>query len=165
MRDSYLPFVFFLLASVPFASAKDNPEYTQFGHDIRVGPDQQTGDLTCIGCSIYIRGQVAGDVTAVAGNVVIEGEGSVAGDLTTVLGDVRLESGTKVAGDLAAVGGSLRRQPEAIVGGDVTALEGRGWFWLIVGPPVLIFAGIAGLVVWLVQRRQRPAPTPLARAA
>lgn len=154
-----------LLAIAPFATAKDNPEYAQFGHDIRIGPGQEAGDLTCIGCSIYILGQVSGDVTAVGGNVVLEGDGSVAGDLTTVLGDVRLNDSAKVAGDLAAVGGSLRRKPEATVGGDVTALEGRVWFWLIVGPPVLMLAGLIWLVVWLLERRRRPQPVPMVRAA
>lgn len=154
-----------LLAFAPFATAKDNPEYAQFGHDIRIGPNQEAGDLTCIGCSIYVLGQVSGDVTAVGGNVVLEGDGSVAGDLTTVLGDIRLNDSAKVAGDLAAVGGSLRRQPEATVGGDVTALEGRVWFWLIVGPPVLMLAGLIWLVVWLLERRRRPQPVPMVRAA
>lgn len=153
-----------LLAVAPFATAKNDPEYAQFGHDIRIGPDQQAGDLTCIGCSIYILGQVSGDVTAVGGNIVMDGDGSVAGDLTTVLGDVRLNDTAKVAGDLAAVGGALRRQPGVSIGGDVTALEGRVWFWLIIGPPVLMLAGVIWLIVWLLERR-RPQPTPLARAA
>ena len=156
--------ILLLLAIAPFATAKDNPEYAQFGHDIRINPDQQAGELTCIGCSIYISGQVSGDVTAIAGNVVMEGEGSVAGDLTTVLGDIRLNDAARVSGDLAAVGGSLRRQPGVTIGGDVTALEGRVWFWLILGPPILILVGIVWLIVWLLERR-RPQPARLARAA
>ncbi len=164
MKHAYLALIL-LLATVPFAAAKNSPEYAQFGHDIRINPDQQAGDLTCIGCSIYIQGEVSGDVTAVGGNIVIDGEGSVAGDLTTVLGDVRLNDAAKVAGDLAAVGGSLRRQAGATVGGDVTALEGRVWFWLIVGPPILGLVGIVWLVVWLLERRRRPQPTQFARAA
>jgi hypothetical protein len=154
-----------LLLTVPFAAANSDPEYTQFGHDIRIGPDQQAGELTCIGCSIYIFGQVSGDVTAIGGNVVMEGDGSIGGDVTTVVGDIRLNGTSKVGGDLAAVGGALRRQPGAIVGGDVTALEGRGWVWLIVAPPVLFLAGLIWLIVWLLERRRRPQPAPLARAA
>jgi hypothetical protein len=154
-----------LLAIAPFATAKNDPEYAQFGRDIRIGPDQQAGDLTCIGCSIYILGQVSGDVTAVGGNIVMSGDGSVAGDLTTVLGDVRLSDTAKVGGDLAAVGGSLRRQPNVTIGGDVTALDGRAWIWLIVGPPILMLVGIVWLIVWLLDRGRRPQPAPLARAA
>ena len=40
-----------LLVIAPFATAKNGPEYAQFGRDIRIGPDQQAGDLTCIGCA------------------------------------------------------------------------------------------------------------------
>jgi len=157
--------LFLLLAAVPLATANSDPEYTQFGHDIHIGPDQQAGDLTCIGCSIYIMGQVSGDVTAVGGSVVMEGDGSIGGDVTTVIGDIRLNGTSKVGGDLAAVGGALRRQPGATVGGDVTALEGRGWVWLIVGPPILLLAGLIWLIVWLLERRRRPQPAPLARVA
>jgi hypothetical protein len=154
-----------LLATVPFATAKDNPEYTQIGHDIRIGPDQQAGEVTCIACSIYILGQVSGDVTAVGGSVVMEGDASVGGDLTTVLGSVRLDDSAKVGGDLAAVGGSLQRDPGATVGGDVTALQGRIWFLLILGPPVLMLAGLIWLIVWLLERNRRTQPAPLARVA
>jgi hypothetical protein len=154
-----------LLAVAPFATANESPEYTQFGHDIRIGPDQQAGDVTCIGCSIYILGEASGDVTAVGGNVVVEGDGSVGGDLTTVLGDVRLNDSAKVGGELTAVGGALRPQPGVAVGGDVTALEGRLWYWLILGPPLLMLAGLIWLVVWLLERRRRPQPVPMVRAA
>jgi hypothetical protein len=80
------------------------------------------------------------------------------------LGDVRVDKGTKVAGDLTAVGGKVSRQPEATVAGDVTSLEGQAWFWLILGFPILLVAGIVTLIVWLVQRSRTPA-TSLARAA
>jgi phage baseplate assembly protein gpV len=152
-----------VLAVAPFASAKNNPVVTQFGHDIRIAPDQKTGDLTCIGCSIYVRGEVAGDVTAVGGSVILEGDASIAGDVTTVGGNLRAGNGTKIAGDLTAVGGKVYRQPEAEVAGDVTALDGQGWMLLIFGLPLLIFAGIVAFIVWLVQPR-RPVQ-PLARAA
>jgi hypothetical protein len=156
--------VLLLVCVVPYAIAKNNSEYTQFGHDIRIGANQKTNDLTCINCSIYVHGQVAGDVTAIHGNVVIDGEASVAGDVTAVLGDVRVDKGTKIAGDLTAVGGKVSRQPEATVAGDVTSLEGRSWFWLILGFPVVLIAGIIALIVWLVQRSKTPTPS-LARAA
>jgi hypothetical protein len=156
--------VLLLVCVVPYANAKNKSEYTQFGHDIRIGANQKTNDLTCINCSIYVHGQVAGDVTAIHGNVVIDGDASVAGDVTAVLGDVRVDKGTKIAGDLTAVGGKISRQPEATVAGDVTSLEGHSWFWLILGFPVVLIAGIIALIVWLVQRSKTPAPA-MARAA
>jgi predicted acyltransferase (DUF342 family) len=156
--------VLLLVAGVPCAFARNNSEYTQFGRDIHIGANQKVADLTCINCSVYVRGQVAGDVTAIHGSVVIEDDGSVAGDVTAVLGNVRVDKGTRVAGDITAVGGKVSRQPEATVAGDVTALEGQSWFWLILGFPIVFFAGIIALIVWLVQRRKTPAPS-LARAA
>lgn len=153
-----------VLILVRFASAKNNPEFTQFGHDIRITAGQQTSDLTCIGCSIYVRGQVAGDVTAIAGNVTLDGDAQIAGDVTTIGGNLRAANGTKISGDLTAVGGTVYRQPEATVAGDVTSLGGQGWLLLIFGLPLMILAGIVAFIVWLVQR-PRPAVRPLARAA
>lgn len=163
--SSRLPLIVLLLVWLaPHANARNNSDYTQFGHDIHIGPTQATNELTCFGCSIYVRGQVAGDVTAMGGRVVIEGDGSVGGEITTILGDVRLDKGAKVGGDVSAIGGKVMRQPEAIVGGDVTSLEGTTWIWLIVGFPILLFAGIIALIVWLVQRNRTPAPS-MARVA
>ncbi len=64
------------------AAAKDNPSYTQFGHNINIGPSDEVGDVTCIGCSIHVRGLVAGDVTAVGGSIIIEDQAQVTGDVT-----------------------------------------------------------------------------------
>jgi hypothetical protein len=167
MKKSHCPRLLVVLlvavAAVPAAFGKANPEYTQFGHDIRIAADQKTSDLTCINCSIYVRGQVAGEITTVHGNVVIEENGTVAGEVTAVLGDVRADRGTKIEGDVTAVGGAVHRHPEATIAGDVTALQGSIWFFLIFVSPILVLAGIVALIVWLVQRR-RPSPA-LARAA
>jgi hypothetical protein len=152
-----------IVVLMPLAFAKSN-EITQFGHDIRVATGQQASELTCLGCSIYIAGQVAGEVTTIGGNIIVEENGMVGGDVTTVVGDLRVADGTKIGGDVAVVGGTLRRQPGAMIGGDVTEMRGRGWIYLVLLSPFLIFAGIIALIVWLVQRRRRPA-TAMARAA
>ncbi len=151
-----------MAVAVPMAMAS-TPEITQFGHDIRVAPDQKTGDLTCIYCSIYVRGQVAGEITAIRGNVVIEENGNVAGDMTAVLGNIRAERGANISGEVTTVGGAVRRHPEATIAGDVTAMQGVAWVYMALLSPFLILAGIIALIVWLVRRR-RPAPD-FARAA
>jgi len=153
-----------VLVAAPFALAKATPEYTEFGHQITVAPGQKTGDLTCIACSIHVRGEVAGDVTAIAGNVVLEEGASVAGDVTALGGMVRVASGTKIAGDLTALGGKVSRDPGAQIAGDVTALVGPIWLALIFGLPLVLVAGVIALIVWLVQKRRPPAQT-YARAA
>jgi hypothetical protein len=145
------------------AFAKDNPSVTQVGHNISVGPDQKTGELTCFGCSIRVRGEVAGDVTAFGGSITLEDRGQVAGDVTGFGGDIRLDKAAKVSGDVAVFGGEIRRDPEASIGGDVTSMGGRGWIIPILLFPFVLLGLLVALVVWLVQRLLKPAVS--ARAA
>jgi cytoskeletal protein CcmA (bactofilin family) len=119
--------VLFCLALSSVAFAKDNPSFTQVGHNITIGPNAQVGDLTCFACSIRVRGQVAGDVTAFGGSIVIEDQAQVAGDVTTFGGDIRLDEAVKVAGDATVFGGQIRRDPAATISGDVTSMGGHGW--------------------------------------
>ena len=139
------------------ALAKGNPSYTQVGHTINVGPSDEVGDLTCFGCSIHVRGLVAGDVTAFGGSITIEDQAQVSGDVTAFAGDLRLTKNVKVDGDATVFGGQLRRDPEASVGGDVTSMGGRGWIMLIFFTPLVVLGLFVALVIWLVQRVRRPA--------
>ncbi len=157
-RDRYcLAALVFLLGLSGLVMAEDNPSRAQTNRDIRVEPGQKVGDLSCINCSIYIRGEVAGDVFALHGNVVIEGGASVAGDIATLFGNIRVANGGSVAGDVAAIGGAVRRQPQAAIAGDVTSLEGKGWLLLLLLCPLVILALMIALIVWLVHlcRRRR----------
>lgn len=126
-------------------------------HDIRVEPGDKVGDVSCLNCSVYIRGQVTGDVFALHGNVVVESGGSVAGDVSTLIGDVRIESSSNIGGDISAIGGAVRRQPQATVGGDVSAMEGTGTMLLIFFLPLAMLAAMVAFIIWLVQRNRRPA--------
>lgn len=144
----------FLLSGIGFGV--NNRSYTKIGQDISVGPTEQVADLTCVACSIRVRGQVAGDVTAVGGSVVIEDPAQVAGDITAVGGDVRLNQGVKVAGDATVVGGDLHRDPQATVAGDVTTMGGRGWVLPVLLAPFILLGLLVALVLWLVQRARRP---------
>ena len=138
------------------AFAKANPDYTQVGHNINIGPNEEVGDLTCFGCSIRVRGQVAGDVTAFAGSIVIEDNAQVAGDVTAFGGDIRLDQAVKVAGSATVFGGQIRRDPKATISGDVTAMGGRVWLVPILLSPLLVLGLLIAFVIWLVQRMRRP---------
>src|SRR5579883_1421049 len=92
------------------AFAKDSSDITQFGHDVRIEADQTADQVTCFGCSVYVRGQVAGDITTFGGNIVLEDGGRIAGEVTSFWGDVRAADNTKLAGDITVMGGSLRRR-------------------------------------------------------
>ncbi len=140
--------------------ASSDPDRVQFNHDIRIGPNDKVGDVTCIGCSVHVRGQVSGDVTTIAGSVFLEQGASIAGDVTVVGGNAHAESATQVAGDLTAIGGDLLRDPQAAVAGDVTTVGGGRWVFLIFLTPFLFLGGIIALIIWMVQRSRHPAPVP-----
>jgi hypothetical protein len=150
---------FLTMSTVAFAAAK--PEHTQFGRDISVGPNEEVSDVTCIACSIRIRGQVSGEATTVGSSIFIEDQGQVAGDVTAVAGDARLGKEAKVAGDVTVVGGDLRYDPHASISGDVTNVGGRGWIIPTLLAPFLILGLLIAFVVWIVQRTRRPSTPPV----
>ena len=149
-----------LLIFSTVAFAKASPDRTQLGHNISIGPNEEVSDVTCIGCSIHIRGQVSGDATTVGGSIFVEDQGQVAGDVTAVAGDARLDKEVKVAGDITVVGGELRRDPQASIAGDVTNVGGRVWIIPILLIPFLFLGLLIALVVWIIQRVSRPAAVP-----
>jgi predicted acyltransferase (DUF342 family) len=151
-----LPCLALILSLSCAAFAKEDSSYTEFGHDINIGPDEQVGDLTCFGCSIYVRGQVNGDVTTIGGSIVLEGHVEVSGDVTAIAGDARLGEGVQIGGDATVIGGELRRNPQATVAGDVTSMLGRGWLFLIFLVPFMILGLLVAFVIWLVQRLRSP---------
>ena len=150
-----------LALSIP-AFADDSRDRTQFGHDIVVSSTDKATDVTCFGCSIYIRGQVASDVTAFGGSVVIEENGQVVGDTTVFGGDLRLDNGAEVRG-VTVFGGKVHRDPGATVSGDVTTFAGGAALWLFVvfGLPFVFLGALIALIIWLVRRYSRPSmPMP-----
>ena len=156
-RTAFCVLVVFCLGIATPAFAKDKSSYTQVGHNINVGPNDQVSDVTCFACSIRVRGQVAGDVTAFGGSIVIEDHAQVTGDVTTFAGDIRLDQGAKVTGDATVFGGQIRRDPAASISGDVTSMGGHGWLVPIVLAPFLVLGLLVAFVIWLVQRRRGPA--------
>ncbi|MGH9546733.1 MAG: hypothetical protein ACRD23_16120 [Terriglobales bacterium] len=151
----------FLLPSLKLA-AEANPDRVQFNHDIRIEANDNVGDVTCIFCSVHVRGHVSGDVTAIAGSVFAEQGASIAGDVTAVGGSARVENDAQLAGDLTTIGGTLHRDPQATVAGDITTIGGAGggWIFLIFLLPFLFLGGIIALIIWLIQRSRHPAPVP-----
>jgi hypothetical protein len=143
--------------SIPMVAERTSDQ-VHIGRDIYVQPQDKAGDLVCVGCSIYIRGQVAGDAVAVGGSVVLQQGAQVAGGVTSVVGDVRLQTGTQIAGDAVAVAGMVKRDPQSTISGDVTSLGGAGWTLLILVSPLVLFGAFVALIIWLFQRRRPVAP-------
>jgi hypothetical protein len=157
---------FFVLSIIIAASLTSttlmaaNADRFQFNHDIRIQADDEVGDVTCLNCSVYVLGKVAGDVTAFNGNVVAEQGAAISGDVTTIHGNSHIENGTQVAGDLTAIAGTVRRDPQATVGGDVNSMGGGGWVFLVLLLPFIFLGGIVALIIWLVQRSRHPGSVP-----
>lgn len=139
------------------AAIAETPDRTHFGNAIRVSAGEETGELTCFGCSIYVRGHVMGDVTAFGGSVVLEDQGEIDGDTTVFAGGLRLAKEAKVGGDVAVFGGRIRRETGSSIGGEVSNFAGPVWLLLIFVLPFLVLGLFIFLVVWLIRRLMRPA--------
>jgi hypothetical protein len=153
-----LPWLLILGLTLPASAlTQPNPSQVQTNRDIHVQLGQKMSDLACFNCSIYVRGQVAGDVFALHGNVIVETGGVVAGDVSTVWGDIRVQDGAAIAGDAAAIAGEVRRQPGASISGDVASMGGKGWLLLVILVSLLVPGLIVVLIIWLVHRSRRAA--------
>lgn len=146
-----------LVPALASATTHGSNDRTQLGHSISIGPGEEVGEATCFGCSIRVRGHVAGDVTTFGGSIVVEDQGQVDGDATTFGGDMRLDRDVKVSGDVTVFGGRIRKDPAASVGGDVTNMGGPGWVVLIFATPLVFLGAVGALLVWVVRRLLRPA--------
>ena len=164
-RLRFSAFLVLLIASSTLLYAADNndPDRTRFGHDIHISGSENVADVTCFFCSIYLRGNAAGDITAFGGRIVVETPAQVAGDVTTILGDVNVASGTKIAGDLTAVGGTIQRASDSEVSGEVTPIRRGWWLTLLLFSPLIVLGILLAAIVWLVQylRRPRALPAPV----
>ena len=127
-----------------------NADRFQTNHDIHLDASDKAQDVTCFNCSIFVRGEVSGDVTTIGGNIILEDGAQVHGDTTSIVGDIRLGANTRTGQDVTAVVGSVRRDPGSQVTGDVTAIEGRGWLILVVVLPLVVVGAVLALVGWLV---------------
>lgn len=160
-RLSYRAVVLLVALTLPLSGiAQSSHERFQFNRDIHVEQNDKTGDVTCINCSAYIRGEVAGDLFVMNGRVVLEQGAQVTGDIATLIGDVRLDDGAKIGGDVAAIGGTVHRSPQATIVGDVTSMAGGGWVLLALLVPLLVLIGFVALIVWLIRRIRKPDPVP-----
>lgn len=162
MMFRFLLTTVFLMSALSVAAFADSShERTQFGHNVTVGPDEEVSEVTCFGCSVRVRGRVAGDVTTFGGGIVVEDQGQVGGDLTSFGGNLRLEKEAAIGGDVTIFGGRIHRDDSAKIGGDVSTFSGTFWLLLIFGLPFVILGAFIALIVWIVRMLTRhEAPVP-----
>ncbi|HEX4885277.1 MAG TPA: polymer-forming cytoskeletal protein [Casimicrobiaceae bacterium] len=113
--------------------------------------------MVAVGRDVIVEGEALAGVTALDGSARIAG--SVAGDVTVLGGDAVLESTAVVRGHVQVLGGRLRAAPGARIEGRSVAYPtfSRAWLTLLEGPslglpagsPVVIGAKLGLLAAWL----------------
>jgi predicted acyltransferase (DUF342 family) len=141
------------------ASAQKAPDQTHFHRDIYVESGEHVGELSCIDCSIHVRGQVEGDVAAIRGNVSLKPGASINGEVAVIAGNLTIDSDASIGGETAVIGGVLHRAPDAHLGGEVVVMSGPLWAMLIFVAPLVLLAFCVVLIIWVVHLLRRRSAT------
>jgi len=155
--SSLAGFAIALLALSSLAAARSEDRF-QMNRTLQIEATDHAGDVTCFHCSVYVRGEVRGDVTTIGGSVIVQDGGVVRGDVSSIAGDVRLSAKANIAGDVSSIAGDVRRDPHATIGGDVSSLSGGIWLVLIFGVPLALLGALIALITWLFRRSRAPVP-------
>jgi len=100
-----------------------------FGRSLHVGEHEVVcGDLTLLGSTLDVTGQVRGNILAFGSNINIAG--IVNGDVNLYAGLASVQRGAHVYGNINLYGGRARTEPGANLGGEVTNRSQRLSLWL-----------------------------------
>ncbi|HEY0264401.1 MAG TPA: hypothetical protein VGC07_07745 [Granulicella sp.] len=145
---------------VPASAADENSgrSLSSVGGNITT-PASGVDDVSCVFCSVDVRGDVRGSVSVVFGNLTIEPGQSVHEEVSVVGGDLTLRRDAQIGGDMSLVAGELHQEPGASIRGDQSSLSSR-WWLLIFAVPFLLLAGVIWLIVWLVRLQRGPRARP-----
>jgi magnesium-transporting ATPase (P-type) len=157
-----LMFALLSVAVTPQTLLARNGDQVHLGQSITVGPDENTGSLVCMGCSIRMEGS-SQDIVALGGSIVVDG--AVTGSVVAIGGGVLLGDNAAVSEDVVTVGGHLSRHPSAVVKGDISQQSGALVFIAMFLVPLLPLILLVALIVWLVNRSRRPAPVRVGNRA
>jgi hypothetical protein len=105
---------------------KHHADRTVLAGNLRVEKDETVKDVSVLGGSAEIYGNVSGDVTILGGNARLYPGAHVSGDIDMMGGSLKLDDGSIVDGDVNVVGGALDRAPGAQVHGQVASGGGHG---------------------------------------
>lgn len=115
----------------PAAASAENPTTTERGEDrtitgghIQIEPGETAKDVTVLGGSVDVLGNVTGDLTVLGGSARVHKDAKVHGDATAIGGTLDIDDGAEVDGDVGVIGGVLNRAPGAKVHGEV--VQGKG---------------------------------------
>ncbi|MGH7283016.1 MAG: hypothetical protein ACRELY_15945, partial [Polyangiaceae bacterium] len=115
----------------PAAASAENSGGSERGEDrtitgghLQIEAGETAKDVTVLGGSVDVLGNVTGDLTVLGGSARVHKDAKVHGDATAVGGSLRIDDGAEVDGDVGVIGGSLDRAPGAKVHGEIT--QGKG---------------------------------------
>jgi hypothetical protein len=94
------------------------------GGSLRIEKDEIVKNVTVVGGSVDVLGEVMGDLTVAGGSAHVRKDGHVHGAATAIGGSLDVEDGATVDGDVGVVGGVLTRAAGAKIHGAV--VQGKG---------------------------------------
>lgn len=124
---------------------------------IDIAEGDTVGDVACAFCSVNIHGDVHGDIAVIFGTVTADPNRTISGDVAILFGRLYLGDNDHIGGDLAAALSTTEIPSSATVAGD-RAIMKSGFGLAVLAGPILILAGIIGLVIFLVRRNRYPYP-------
>lgn len=112
-------------SSAPVAAQALGSEvgFTGMAGTVVIDEGQTTDEITGMAGTIVVRGTVTGDISGLAGDVVIAETGTVQGDVSVATGSLRI-AGT-VGGNVAAGAGNVVLEEGGTVGGDFSVGAGN----------------------------------------
>ena len=156
MRRLPLAVAILLTVTLP-AFARSSDDRASVGNNITVAEGETAGDIACAFCSVYIHGDVKGDVAVLFGKVEVDPGRSISGDVAALGGDLTVGSEATVGGDVAVAAGDATLGPGAMIHGSRTVLPGRIWL-LLPFVPLIILIGLIWLAVYIVRRNRYQFP-------
>ena len=124
---------------------------------INIDEGQTAGDVACAFCTVNVKGDISGDVAVLFASVNVDPDRTVSGDVATLFSTLRLSDNDRIDGDLATALSSTEIPSSVSVRGDRQILS-SGLGLAVLAGPVLIIAGIIGLIIFLVRRNRYPYP-------
>jgi hypothetical protein len=95
------------------------------GGHVTIEKGETVGDVTVLGGSLDVFGDVEGDLAVFGGESEIHEGGEVHGDAVTLGGSLTVDDGADVDGDVSVIGGSLHRGDKAKIGGSARDDKGE----------------------------------------
>ena len=124
---------------------------------ITVSEGENAGDIACAFCTVDVQGDVHGDVAVLFGTLNANANRTIAGDVAVLFSSIRLGENDHIGGDLAAALSSTDIPESATIAGNRAVLSTGVGLAMLAGP-VLILAGIIGLIFFFVRRNRYPYP-------